>query len=109
MKKFQAFAETLADASRAMLIEAARIASEQAGSLQSSEERAAQSVIVDGIIDQLKSIGNRQFQSRYLFAGRSINEPPLSTAIGRVTNLADQADLQTLVSSNFLLPFNGWA
>ena len=89
-----------------LLIEAARIASEQAGSLQSAEERAAQAVIVDGIIDQLKTIGNRQFQSRYLFAGRSINEPPLSTAIGRVTNLADQADLQTLVSNNFLLPFN---
>ena len=89
-----------------LLIEAARIASEQAGSLQSADERQAQAVIVNGIIDQLTNIGNRQFQSRFLFGGRRIDQPPLSTDLGRVTNLADQAARQTLVDNGFTLPFN---
>ena len=53
-----------------LLIEAARIASEQAGNLQSTEERASQAIIIDGLIDQLMNIANRRFQGRFLFGGR---------------------------------------
>lgn len=41
-----------------LLIQASRIASEQAGSLQSTEERAAQATVVASLIDQLRNIGN---------------------------------------------------
>lgn len=89
-----------------LMNEAARIASEQAGSLQSTEERASQAIIVDSIIDQLLNIANRRFQDQYLFGGRRIDQPPVTTDFGRVTVLADQGDRKTLVAPSFTLPFN---
>ena len=89
-----------------LLIEAARIASEQAGNLQSTEERASQAVIVDGIIDQLMNVSNRLFQGQYLFGGRRIDDAPITTDFGRITVLADQGDRNTLVDTSFTLPFN---
>jgi len=82
-----------------LLIEAARVASEQAGSLQSAEERAAQAVVVDGIIDQLLNVGNRRFQGLFLFAGRDVKTAPLNTTLGRVTWTGDARERQTLVDS----------
>src|SRR3972149_2604970 len=64
-----------------LLIDAARIASEQAGSFSSAEERAAQAQVIDGIINQLLNVGNRQYQGVYLFGGRQVNSSPLSTAL----------------------------
>lgn len=89
-----------------LLNEAARIASEQSGSLQSADERASQAVIIDGIIDQLTNVANRQFQSQYLFGGRQTDSPPLNTALGRVTFVGDRGNRQTLVNNEFTLPFN---
>ncbi len=89
-----------------LLNEAARIASEQASNLSSAEERAAQSVIIDGIIAQLQSIANRTYQGRYLFGGRRIDLPAMSADFGRVTVRADQGDRATLVNPITVLPFN---
>ncbi|MBK8267499.1 MAG: hypothetical protein IPK83_04020 [Planctomycetes bacterium] len=89
-----------------LLNDAARIASEQAGSLQSAEERAAQANIVDGIIAQLQNIGNRRFQSQYLFGGRSVDRTPITDASGRATLVADQGSRSTVVDYNSILPFN---
>lgn len=88
------------------LSEAARIASEQAGNLQTAEERASQAQIIDSIIGQLKSIANRQFQSQYLFGGRRIDLAAVDESFGRITFLADQGDRRTLVDSATALPFN---
>lgn len=87
-----------------LLIEAARIASEQAGNLQTAEERASQAVVIDGIIDQLISVSNRRFQDDYLFGGRSVDEVPITTEFGRASILADQEDRNTLVDAAFTLP-----
>lgn len=89
-----------------LLNEAARVASEQSSNLQSADERASQVVIIDGIIDQLTNVANRQFQGQYLFGGRQTDAPPLSTALGRVTFVGDRGDRQTLVNNEFALPFN---
>jgi len=89
-----------------LLIEAARIASEQAGSLQSAEERAAQAIVVDSIIDQLMNIGNRQFQGRYMFGGREVDQPPLNADLGHITSVGDTGERKTLVDSGFALAFN---
>jgi flagellin-like hook-associated protein FlgL len=89
-----------------LLIEAARIASEQAGSLQSADERASMAVVVDGLIDQLLNVGNRQFQGSYLFGGREVDSAPLNTLLGRVTNLGDNGERRTLVERDTTLAFN---
>ncbi len=89
-----------------LLIDAARIASEQAGSMQSADERASQAVIIDGIIDQLMNLGNRQFQGLYMFGGRDVKHPPLNADLGRVTNVGDFGDRRTLVDLNFPLAYN---
>jgi flagellar hook-associated protein 3 FlgL len=89
-----------------LLIDAARIASEQAGSFQSAEERASQSVVIDGIIDQLMNIGNRKYQGLYLFGGQGVNQSPLSAALGRITNVGNTGQRQTLVDPGFAQAFN---
>lgn len=89
-----------------LLIDAARIASEQAGSFQSAEERAGQSAVIDGIIDQLMNVGNRKYQGLYLFGGRAVSQAPLNSSLGRVTNIGDWGRRSTLVSSDFTEAFN---
>ncbi len=89
-----------------LLNEAARIASEQSSNLQSADERASQAVIIDGIIDQLVNVANRQFQAQYLFGGRQTDEAPLNTQFGRVTHVGDRGHRNTLVTDDFTLPFN---
>ena len=89
-----------------LLIEAARIASEQAGSLQSADERAAQAHLIDGIIGQLTSVGNRQFQGLYLFGGREVESPPFTDGLGRVTWVGDSGSRNTLVDLQKTGSFN---
>ncbi len=89
-----------------LLIDAARIASEQAGSFQSAEERASQAVILDSIIEQLKNVGNRQFQGLYLFGGRGVREAPLDSVLGRVTAAGDVGSRTTLVDPGYAQAYN---
>lgn len=89
-----------------LLNEAARIASEQSGNLQSTDERASQAVIIDGIIDQLVNVSNRQFQGQFLFGGRRTDGAPLNSDYGRVAFVGDRGNRNTLVNNDFTLPFN---
>lgn len=89
-----------------LLIDAVRIASEQAGSLHSAEERASEAIIVDSIIQQLQTIGNRQFQSLYLFGGRQVDEPPFTDQFGRTTYRGDFGERSTLVDPRLAQPYN---
>ncbi|MEK6644522.1 MAG: flagellin [Planctomycetota bacterium] len=82
-----------------ILSDAARIASEQSSSLQSAEERASQAVVLDGLIDQLRNVGNRQFQGLYLFGGRRVDQAPLTSDLGRITYAGDAGSRETLVGS----------
>lgn len=89
-----------------LLIQAARIASEQAGSLQSPEERASQAVVLDGIIDQLRNIGNLQLEGHYLFGGRQTGQAPLGTTSGNVTFSGDLGHRGTLTDIGFVQPID---
>ncbi|HVP10119.1 MAG TPA: flagellin [Phycisphaerae bacterium] len=89
-----------------LLIDAARIASEQAGSFQSAEERASQSVVIDGIIDQLMNVGNTKYQGIYLFGGQGVTQAPLNSAFGRITAVGDTGQRQTLVDPGCAQAFN---
>lgn len=83
-----------------ILTDAARIASEQASNLQSAEERASQAAVVDGLIDQLRNVGNRQYQGLYLFGGRGVNSAPLTGDFGRISYTGDAGSRQTLVAKD---------
>ncbi len=89
-----------------LINQASTIASEQAGSLQGAEERSSQATVVDGIINQLLSIGNREYQGTYLFGGRNVKIPPLNTSLGRVTSAGDYGERRTLVDLDSTLAFN---
>jgi flagellar hook-associated protein 3 FlgL len=89
-----------------LFIDAARIASEQAGSLHSADERAAQAVVIEGIIDQLMNVGNRQLKGLYLFGGREVNQAPMNADLGRITNVGDLGDRKTLVDTGYALAYN---
>jgi len=89
-----------------LLNQASKIASEQAGSIQSAEERASQASVIDGLIEQIRTIGNRQIQGSYLFGGRDVKQPPLTTNLGRVTSTGDPGERSTLVDIDSTLPFN---
>lgn len=90
----------------ALLIDAARIASEQAGTVQSAEERAAQAAVVNEVINQMMSIGNRQFAGLYLFGGQQVEAPPFNDALGRVTWAGDAGARRTLVDFQTASRFN---
>ena len=77
-----------------LLIDAARIASEQAGSFSSAEERASQAEIVDGIIDALLNVGNRTFRGNYLFGGQNLTSAPLTASFGRAGLVGDYGELR---------------
>jgi len=89
-----------------LINEARSIASAQASSTQSADERAAQAVAIDGIINQLLNIGNRQFRGIQLFGGRDTQRPPFDTSLGRVANLGDPGNRETLVTNTLTEPFN---
>lgn len=81
-----------------LLIEAARIASEQSGSLTSPQERASQAVVVDGLISQLLNIGNQKFEGLYLFGGRDTARAPFDSVLGRATFVGDSGSRTTTVA-----------
>ncbi len=89
-----------------LFTEAARIASEQAGNLQTAEERASQAAVIDGIISQLQHVGNRRYQGQFLFGGRSTGMSPITDASGRATFTGDQGERRTVVDYLATLPFN---
>ncbi|MBN2560370.1 MAG: hypothetical protein JXQ75_05510 [Phycisphaerae bacterium] len=89
-----------------LLIDAARVAGEQAGSTQSADERDASAIVIEGIIDRLKDIGNRQFQGLYLFGGRDVKHAPVDSDLGRVTCVGDTGQRTTLVDPGCAQAFN---
>ncbi|MCH7814312.1 MAG: hypothetical protein IID40_09865, partial [Planctomycetes bacterium] len=62
-----------------LLTDAQAIASQNAGSLVSADERAAAAELIADIVEQLVLAGNRRFNGSYLFAGRDSQNPPFET------------------------------
>ncbi len=76
-----------------LLIDAATIASQNLSNLTSADEREAEADLIAGIRDQLVTVGNRQFNGRYIFGGRETLDPPFIDALGGVAYVGDTGEL----------------
>ena len=88
-----AAADTAITEVNTLLIEAASIASENVSNLTSAAERLSVADLIAGIRAQLQSVGNRQFNDRFLFAGRDTLEVPFVSALGGIAYAGDTGDL----------------
>lgn len=79
----------------ALLIDAQAIASQNVSNLTSAGERAAEAELVAGIREQLLVVGNRQFDGRYIFAGRDTTSEPFVTVPGGVAFVGDMGERMT--------------
>ncbi|HRK30885.1 MAG TPA: flagellar hook-associated protein FlgL [Tepidisphaeraceae bacterium] len=95
---------TLADVSD-LLNEAQQIASANVGSDVTPEARTAAAAVIDRIYSQLLSLGNRQVEGVYLFAGDRSTAPPFEEAGGGVKFVATRNVLENDFDENATLPF----
>src|SRR5436309_1817764 len=67
-----------------LLKQAQTIASANVGSDVSADQRTAAAAVVDGLYQQAISLGNKQFNDTYLFAGDKGTDPPFVATAGGV-------------------------
>jgi len=91
---------------RDILNEATVLASRNVGVLADPDQRTAAATLVEGMIDQLVSIANRQHEGMYLFAGRAVDQPPFEQALGGVIFRGDTEPLLVNVDGNNQLAVN---
>ncbi len=89
-----------------LLTDAHAIASQNTGSLSSPEEREAAAELISDILEQLVTVGNRQFNGQYLFAGRDSQQAPFLDLGGGVAFLGDVGDLLAQVDLEDVEPIN---
>lgn len=78
-----------------MLTQALVIVSQTVGDLTTADEREAEAEVVAAIRQQIQTIANRQFNGRYVFAGRSTTDRPFVDGPGGVTYVGDTGELLT--------------
>lgn len=83
-----------------LLIEAQALASQNVSNLTSAAEREADAELIAAIRQQLQLVGNRQFDGRFLFAGRDTTEQPFIEILSGVAYTGDTGDLLTRVSDD---------
>ncbi|MHC5110822.1 MAG: flagellar hook-associated protein FlgL [Planctomycetota bacterium] len=84
-----------------LLIDASAVASQNLSNLTSAAERFAEAEVVAAIREQLLVVGNREFDGRFIFAGRDTTVPPFTHALGGVSYIGDTGDLLTRISEDF--------
>lgn len=92
-----AAADTAMTDVNSLLIEAQTIASENVSNLTNAAEREAVADVIAGIRLQLQAVGNREFNGRFLFAGRETTERPFVEALGGIAYIGDTGDLTVRV------------
>ena len=95
----------MAEVSR-LITDAESVASQNLGTLASSQEREAAAEIVRSIREQLVVVGNRTFDGRFLFAGRDTIVQPFVSALGGVAYRGDTGDVLARTSLDTLEPIN---
>ncbi len=83
-----------------LLTQAATLASEQAGNTVSASERAAASVLVESLVDQLAAVGNRRHLDSYLFGGHRSQTLPFQAVGNGIMYTGDAGRQQTIVESD---------
>lgn len=89
-----------------LLIEARGIASQNVSNLTSADERYAEAELIAGIRQQLIAVGNRQFDGRYIFAGRDTQQRPFIDALGGVAYLGDTGEIVARVEEGTVVGIN---
>ncbi len=89
-----------------LLIDASTIASANVSNLTSASERDAVAELIGGIRRQLQTVGNRQFNGRYLFAGRDTTQRPFVDALGGIAYTGDTGALITQISDGLTADVN---
>lgn len=77
----------------ALISDAHAIASQNIGPLATAEERVASAELIADIVEQLTTVGNREFNGSYLFAGRDTTEAPFVPALNGVAYTGDTGDV----------------
>lgn len=83
-----------------LMREVESIASQAVGDTISSDERKALASVVDNILEQLVSVGNRQYLNTYLFSGHMGGAQPFDWTNGGVMYLGDEARMRTTVATD---------
>lgn len=83
-----------------LLVQASSVASQTVSNLTSAAERDAQAEVIAAIRQQVQTVGNRQFQGRYIFGGRNTLNQPFVEGFGQVLYVGDIGELRTRVSSD---------
>ncbi len=81
-----------------LINQAEAIASQSIGSQADGSEREANAALIKSIRERLTTVGNRQVNGRYIFAGRDTQNAPFVSALGGVAYLGDTGDALSRVS-----------
>ena len=88
-----------------LLRQAQGIASANASSIVSADERAAAATAINGIFTQAMSLANKQFQGTYLFAGDRGTQPPFVSDLGGIRFAGSENVLGNAYDQGASLPF----
>lgn len=88
-----------------MMIEANTLSLETASDTASAEERTALAVIVDSLIENLVSVGNRTHVGSYLFSGHTAGQPPFELNSQGVVFHGDNGRREAIVDSDYSQDF----
>lgn len=80
-----------------LILEASVIASENVNDTVDAAARKAAAILIDGIVDQVITIGNRRHLGTYLFSGHRNDQPPFESTAGGVLYQGDAGRRQTIV------------
>lgn len=89
-----------------LLIEAESVASQNVGVTAGPEDRESAAEVIASIVGQMVSIGNRQFNGRYIFAGRDTASEPFVSALGGTAYVGDTGNLLTRIAELEHKPVN---
>ena len=89
-----------------LLTEARSLALANIDSFVSQPERDAAATVIDSIIRQLITVGNRQYLDVELFAGRQVDSPPFSEVYGGVLYSGDTGSLSVRIDALQEVAFN---
>jgi len=83
-----------------MIAKAQEVASSNVGTIVSDEEREASAQVIESLLDQIVSIGNRRFGGRYLFGGQNSNEAPFLEALSGYFYAGDEQEINVSIDLN---------
>lgn len=88
-----------------LLRQAQTIASANVGSDVTADQRKAAAAVVENLYNQATSLGNRQVQGTYLFAGDRGNQAPFSSELGGMRFVGSEQALANTFDESMILPF----